>query len=105
MLGSSILNKLRREQQLCSKKTQIMFRTKPRYLNAIRRKCKCYSLQFHPMIPSATVKGPDVELVITETLRPMIPTSPTPRSSRWGSCIMGSEFDSIENEKSGFACA
>jgi hypothetical protein len=38
--------------------------------------------QFHPMIPSATVKGPDIEPVITDTLRPMIPTSPTPRSSR-----------------------
>jgi hypothetical protein len=53
------------------------------------------------MMPSATVKGPDMELVMTVTLRPIIPTSLTPKSNRCGSCIIGSAFDSNENEYRG----
>jgi len=54
------------------------------------------------MMPSATVLGPARELVTSEILRPMIPTSPTPRSSVCGSCIINAESLSNEKENNGF---
>jgi hypothetical protein len=55
------------------------------------------------MMPSATVKGPDVELVMTDTLRPIMPTSLTPKSNLCGSCSMGSALDSSEKEYNGLS--
>lgn len=57
--------------------------------------------QFHPTIPSATVKGPRVDPVITETRLPIMPVLPTTRSSRSGSCIVdraevkGKEYNGV----------
>jgi hypothetical protein len=50
------------------------------------------------MMPSATVLGPARELVTSETLRPMMPASPTPRSNVCASRIVVAE-DSLSNEK------
>lgn len=52
-------------------------------------------------MPSATVIGPSVDLVITDTFLPMIPEFPTPSSSRWGNCVIDVELASNEKEKNG----
>ena len=57
--------------------------------------------QFHPMIPSATVKGYCVEPVNTEILRPIMPVSPTARSSFCGSCVTESRSALKEKEYKG----
>ena len=60
-------------------------------------------VQFHPMMPSATAIDPFIDLAITETLRPMIPESPTPRSRRCRNCITEKEYVWRGNERNGFA--
>ena len=57
--------------------------------------------QFHPMIPSATVKGYWVEPVNTEILRPIMPVSPTARSNFCGSCVVESTSALKEKECKG----
>jgi hypothetical protein len=58
--------------------------------------------QFHPMIPSASIKGSCIEPAITDTLRPMIPASPTPKCSFCGNCMVAAGVDPNEKEYSGF---
>jgi hypothetical protein len=50
------------------------------------------------MMPSATVKGPFVEPVITDTLRPMMPASPTPRSNFCGKFMVDASLQPNEKE-------
>ena|SRR5690242_5172052 len=61
---------------------------------------KNYSIssQFHPIIPSAIVNGPVVDPVMTDTLRPMIPESPTPKSSLCGRLMVAASLCSREKE-------
>lgn len=53
-------------------------------------------------MPSATVKGPWVDPVITDILLPMMPVLPTLRSNRSGNCILDSSTVVKGNEYNGF---
>ncbi len=66
------------------------------------RKGDSQNNQFHPIMPSATVNGSCVEPVMTEMRRPMIPVSPTAKSSFCGSCITDSGLEPKEKEYKGF---
>jgi len=71
--------------------------------NPIKPNSTSMHVQFHPMMPSATAIDPFIDLAITETLRPMIPESPTPRSRRCRNCITEKESVWRGNERNGFA--